>query len=313
MKFSKKGLIFCPKGEHKFMNSHAQVPTILEGEKHFRVYFSTRPNPKLSLTTFLDIDKNNPKKVIYLHDKSIIPCGGPGTFDEFGVMPSTVVRKEGVVYMFYTGWSRGETVPYLNAVGLAVSEDNGKTFEKHSKGPIIERREHEPFSAMSPYVLYEHGTWHMWYSSGTGWYKSKVKYEPIYLIKYAKSTDGIHWNQTNIISINPKNELEAMTRPSVVKIADKYHMWFCYRDSLDYRGGRGSYRIGYADSDDMINWRRKDSKAGITVSKKGWDSVMVQYPQIIKLKNKLLMFYNGNGFGASGIGYAVGEMNKIKL
>jgi hypothetical protein len=31
------------------------------------------------------------------------------------------------------------------------------------------------------------------------------------------------------------------------------------------------------------------------------------YPYILKTKNKLIMFYNGNGFGKTGIGYAIEE------
>ena len=32
---------------------------------------------------------------------------------------------------------------------------------------------------------------------------------------------------------------------------------------------------------------------------------MVAYPYIIKDNNKLIMFYNGNKFGKTGIGYAI--------
>ena len=31
---------------------------------------------------------------------------------------------------------------------------------------------------------------------------------------------------------------------------------------------------------------------------------MICYPHIVKVNNKYLMFYNGNGFGKSGFGYA---------
>ena len=32
---------------------------------------------------------------------------------------------------------------------------------------------------------------------------------------------------------------------------------------------------------------------------------MIAYPNVVRTQKGLTMFYNGNGFGASGIGYAL--------
>ena len=82
-------------------------------------------------------------------------------------------------------------------------------------------------------------------------------------------------------------------------------MWYCYRGSFDYRDGVDSYKIGYAESMDGMNWERKDKDVGIDVSENGFDSKMMAYPSVIKIKNKKHMFYNGNSFGIEGIGYAI--------
>ena len=82
-------------------------------------------------------------------------------------------------------------------------------------------------------------------------------------------------------------------------------MWFCYRSSNDFRDGIGSYKIGYAYSLDLINWIREDSLAGISLSNEGWDSKMICYPYVVETKYGIYMFYNGNGFGKSGFGYAI--------
>jgi len=84
-------------------------------------------------------------------------------------------------------------------------------------------------------------------------------------------------------------------------------MWFCYRDTIDFRDGRGSYRIGYASSADGTFWDRHDEIAGIEASPTGWDSTMLCYPSVIEWNGTLLMFYNGNGFGQSDIGAAIWE------
>ncbi len=82
-------------------------------------------------------------------------------------------------------------------------------------------------------------------------------------------------------------------------------MFFCYRQSYDFRKNRGrSYRIGYAYSNDLINWVRNDSKAGIDVSSEGFDNEMIAYPHIFELNKKLYMLYLGNQVGRYGFGLA---------
>ena len=132
------------------------------------------------------------------------------------------------------------------------------------------------------------------------------KAEPFYHIKYAESKNGIDWQRKGIVAIDYKSENEAgIARPFVLKIAGKYKMWYSYRSLVGYKTDKNaSYRVGYAESDDAINWVRMDEKAGIDISPNGWDSEMICYQSIVEWNNKLFMFYNGNGFGRTGIGYA---------
>jgi hypothetical protein len=73
-------------------------------------------------------------------------------------------------------------------------------------------------------------------------------------------------------------------------------MWFSKRGT--------SYRIGYAESTDGLDWRRMDSEVGIDVSPSGWDSEMVEYPCVFDAAGRRWMLYNGNGYGRTGIGLA---------
>ena len=74
--------------------------------------------------------------------------------------------------------------------------------------------------------------------------------------------------------------------------------------STDYRGKERGYRIGYASSSDLLNWKREDEKAGITVSDEGWDSEMVSYPHVFELDGEIYMLYLGNQVGRNGFGLA---------
>jgi hypothetical protein len=304
MRWQKQGLIFAPSGAGGWMNSHAQVPTPLVSEEFIRVYFSSRPEPNLSLTTFVDLDTETPSRILRLNPNPILELGKPGTFDEHGIMPSCAVRNGRQVFLYYSGWSRGASVPYTNSTGLAVSDDGGQSFQKISDGPILGKSIHDPFSATSPVVVKEKGAWHMWYCSGNGWLEIDGKFEHTYDIKYARSNDGIVWEPSAAPVIPRRIEHEAITRPWVVKREDGYDMWFCYRGSHDFRDGEDAYRIGYAHSEDLQQWLREDDEAGIDISETGWDSKMIAYPAVVKVNGRTLMFYNGNGFGVEGFGYA---------
>jgi len=161
--------------------------------------------------------------------------------------------------------------------------------------------------AVTPWVMREENIWRMWYVSGLSWPKVGDSLEPVYAIKYADSNDGINWRRSNLLAIPQRHAMEAMARPTVNRRGDKYHMWFCYRDSVDFRDGKGSYRIGYAQSMDGIKWQRNDQLAGIEPSAAGWDSKMLCYPYVIDVDGELVMFHNGNSFGQTGIGCAVWE------
>jgi predicted GH43/DUF377 family glycosyl hydrolase len=256
------------------------------------------------LTTFVDLDIDDPTRIVRLNPHPLLEPGKPGTFDEHGIMPSAAIRDGNKIFLYYSGWSRSASVPYINSTGLAISEDGGETFTKISEGPILSRSLHDPYSATSPTVFRTGSDWHMWYCSGTGWLNIDDKNEHVYDIRYAHSSDGINWTPSPEPAICQSTAHEAITRPAVLKIAERYHMWFCYRGSRDFRDGEAAYRIGYAHSDDMKRWSRDDPEAGIDPSEHGWDSKMIAYPAVVVANGRTLMFYNGNGFGVEGFGYA---------
>jgi predicted GH43/DUF377 family glycosyl hydrolase len=305
VRWEKAGLVFSAGGQGGWINTHAQVPTALVLDDRLRIYFAARPRADLSLPGYVDLARDDPSRVLGVCERPILECGRPGTFDADGVMPSSIVRHGSALYLYYSGWSRlGGRAPYNNATGLAISRDGGATFERAFEGPILDRAPREPWSATSPTVLRDGGTWHMWYSSGTDWVEIEGKLEHVYVLKYAHSEDGIEWTRTNRAVIPQRLPMESQTKPAVIRIAGQYHMWFCYRGAHAFRTTGETYRIGYAWSYDLMTWSRDDAAAGIDVSASGWDAQMICYPEVVRVDDRVLLFYNGNGFGATGFGYA---------
>ncbi len=77
-----------------------------------------------------------------------------------------------------------------------------------------------------------------------------------------------------------------------------------------FRETSKGYQIGYAHSNDLYDWKRNDSIAGIEKSDVGWDSESVSYPHVFELDNKILMLYQGNEMGKFGFGLA--ELNNTE-
>jgi predicted GH43/DUF377 family glycosyl hydrolase len=149
-------------------------------------------------------------------------------------------------------------------------------------------------------------TWYLWYIAGRKWKMVDGKAEPVYKIRMASSSDGIHWTKMNKDLIPSRIEDdEAQASPDVFYANGKYHMFFCYRYSSHYRGKENGYRIGYASSTNLVDWVRDDAKAGIDVSKEGWDSEMISYPHVFELDGKTFLAYLGNQVGRYGFGLAV--------
>lgn len=311
-KWEKMGKLFDPKdlASESWMREFAQSPSVLIDEGRVRVYFSTRPAPSpdgmyKSFLSFLDLDRKNPLKILNVCNQPVLPLGGYGTFDEFGTNPVSVIRAGDEIRVYYAGWTRCESVPINGAIGVAVSRDNGASFARLGDGPVISYSPDEPFLMGSPRIRRFGGKWQLWYVSGKEWLRSEGRPEPVYKIRMAFSEDGINWVKHGKDLIEDKLGVhECQACPDVIFRDGKYHMFFSYRHSHNYKGKEGGYRIGYASSSDMINWARCDEKAGMVVSENGWDSEMVNYPHVFMLDGETYMLYQGNGMGRDGMGMA---------
>lgn len=301
MKWKKLGRIIKPSGDIEWMRTHAMVPTpdLVEGDI-YRIYFSGRDKYNRSFIGYAVIDINDPYTVLEFSEKPVLGLGELGCFDDNGVTPSWVLDNDRKKFLYYIGWRPRSTTRMSVIAGLAVSTDHGKTFSRVSRSPILWLTDREPFSILTaPCVMIDNDIWKMWYVSGTKWLNPDL---PRYNIKYAESKDGISWNQQAVVCIEAKNEKEtALARPCVLKENGMYRMWYSSKTA------ETSYRIGYAESKDGISWQRMDDKVGIDVSESGWDSEMIEYAFVVNHNGKKYMFYNGNGYGNSGIGLAVLE------
>ena len=214
--------------------------------------------------------------------------------------PSRGVLK----YLYYIGWNPQVSVSYRLSIGLAVSEDGGRTYRRFRPVRSWTATRTSRFST-PPRVSSERDRWRMWYVSCTGW-------EEVQGVRSRVSCEVCRIGGRDFLAANGyrlrrlRRDTQAIGRPWVVPPSDGYAMWFSYRSLDGYRTNRdASYRIGYAESFDGIHWQRSDNPVGLERSVDGWDSIMVAYANVIQVHGRQFCFYNGNGFGLSGIGYAI--------
>lgn len=316
MKWLKLGKVFDPT-EHALPNGcveFAQSPQTLVFEDYIRVYFSTRAvdqiNGKyLSHIAYVDLAKDL-RRVLRVNDQTVVTLGELGCFDEHGIFPMNVLRHGNAVYGYTCGWSRRVSVSVETGIGLVISHDNGNTFHRSGHGPVLSASMHEPCLVGDAFVQLIGDVFHMWYIFGTGWkrYEAHMPPDRTYKIGHAKSDDGVNWQREEGRCIIPDRlgPEESQALPTVVAIGQRYHMFFCYRESFDFRrpNGRG-YRIGHAWSDDLRTWQRDDENPLLEGSPGEWDSDMQCYPHVFKFGGEIYLLYNGNEFGRYGFGLAV--------
>lgn len=277
--------------------SHAALPATEElDEGRWAVYLSLRDAAGRARIGRTVLDLRTVPALSALDPDPVLEPGPLGAFDDSGVTTSCLVHHGSERHLYYTGWSRGVTVPFYLAAGVAVSVDGGP-FLRRSPAPLLDRTATDPFLTASPFVMVEADRWRMWYVSATRWRDLPEGPRHEYNIRYAESAEGMHWRREGTICLDYATDAEyAFARPWVVRDGRGYQMWFSVRGA--------AYAIGRAESDDGVRWTRHGD-GGLRPAASGWDAEMVEYPAIVSYRGRDYMLYNGNGYGRTGVGLAV--------
>lgn len=229
------------------------------------------------------------------------PVLGPGEADEWdsrGVSFPSVLLREGVFHMWFTGYS-SDGIFY--SIGYATSTD-GLNWEKNAGNPVLENGssgEWDNGNLKAPSVVFDGSEYHMFYDAFTNNAGNSIG--------HATSTDGISWTkdpQNPILSSEggtwDYNTAELQT---VVYCNDTFHMW--------YSGGRFlEWDIGFATSVDGSMWVKHDNNPVLPKgAAESWESGLVSMPAVIVDDSRFKMWYHGQRpDGSGGIGYAESDI-----
>jgi hypothetical protein len=215
------------------------------------------------------------------------------------VVPTALAQAGDVLRLYYAGYRRGEgDVRFRAFCGLALSDDGGESFHAYSDEPVLPPSAEGTLFRAIHSIRYEDGRWRVWYGAGSEFRRGETKTLPVYNIRYCESPDGISFPDEGAVCIPTSGEEHRVGRPWVVRSDAGYEMYF----------GAGTerlpYRLAYARSPDGFAWERDDESLGLERSTSGWDSEMIAYPAVVETRGHTYLFYNGNGYGRDGFGYA---------
>jgi predicted GH43/DUF377 family glycosyl hydrolase len=299
-RWEKLGRVYVASGEQPWARSHATLPTpFLLDDERIRIYVAFLDAEGIGRLGYVELDARDPLRVLAVSPSPVLDIGRPGTFDENGVTPMTVLRHEGRCYLFYTGWQLGRRVRYYMFTGLAVSDDDGATFRRVSEAPVLERSDGELFVRTAAHVRRDGSSWRIWYAGGDRWIDLGGKQVPSYDLRHARSERLDRWPPAGEVVLVPRDDEYGFGRPWVVGAPGGYQMWYSIRSRAK------GYRLGYAESVDGLAWQRRDGALGLDVAASGWDAEMICYSSLQPTRYGTYLFYNGNNYGETGFGVAV--------
>lgn len=302
MKWEKIGLVFKAEDISESWRSHcmAPAPVIVDG-KFIRIFLGGWDSRGISRIYFIDVDLDDPQKILRIQKHPILDIGKPGMFDDNGVFPGHIFHHKKRYFLYYTGFQLSDKVRYFNFGGAAISED-GKNFARISEAPILDRSDEGLYVRAGQSVIYSDGIYHACYSSGNKWREVEGQQRPIYDVYYQSSTNPLDWSKTGRKIIECDSVMEhGLGRPQIVRLGEWYYVFYTRRIISSMK-----YHWGYSRSKDCVHWERLDDLSSVPHGRSGFDSEMVYFPAVVVTHEKLLLFYSGNGFGREGMGCAVG-------
>lgn len=219
----------------------------------------------------------------------VLPAGNVGSWDSVSVSDPHVVFDGASYKMWYSGDSGG-----ASQIGYASSTD-GLTWMR-SASPVLAAGtagSWDAFSVSEPGVLFEGGTYQMWYTGADTTGNLAVSQ-----VGYATSTDGITWSKYPAPVLPPSaGTFDArMTRDlMVLRVGGTLNAWYSGGSGV---GGGLTFRILHATSTDGINWTKQPSGSPQPVLSVGpagsWDERDVLAPFVAVDGAMLRMWYTGN-------------------
>ncbi|WP_309091503.1 hypothetical protein [Phenylobacterium sp.] len=271
--------------------THAMLPTPLVLPDRVRVYYAACDDDLRGRIFFADFGLEPPFPLMARSEKPSLDLGAAGAFDADGVNPSQIVQQEDRLALLYIGWRRGpDDTPYTLFGGLAFSEDGGLTFDR--AGPLLRPCDGERLFRTAPFLERTGDGWRLLYIGGdrfvTGEHGKRL---PIYSLMELRSPTPWEWTGPGRELLAPDVEGGELGFGRPVSLGGERLM-------LSVRS-----RSGY----ELVETALGPGAARRPVLPDGrepWEAQMTCFGAPCQIGDRELLFYNGDGFGRTGMGLA---------
>ena len=316
----KQGRVIAPGFAGDQSQGRLSAPCVIKlDDGRLRMYFWTTGSgsDRRDYLFAAEASPDEPKKWELIGSGPLLgPAISGNVRDQGPSFPWVLPRDDGPWLMYYCAWGSWAAPGELsNRTSLAISGDQGRTWQ------VVK----EPLLALGPPESFDAGLtgsvcvlrlglsdYRMWYTAGERYEMFDGRKRGIVHLGYATSANGESWRRHPKPPLSPRLDrvqpYEAVvSKPSVLVVNGVFHMWL----SVFQMEGRG-YRLGYARSEDGLNWQRALDQEILPLTPGGFDSINQSYPNVIEMDDELWMFYVGNSFGATGIGWATMKKSVLK-
>lgn len=247
----------------------------------------------------------------------VVELGKVGAFDELSTTYPTVHRFGNKWHLYYTGRSTHRSPQHFSnyrGIGLAIS-DNLRDWKKVSLEPVLTGegypgfRDNHAIVGLGRIIELPQSDGRILYRmyhtlppglEGKEWSVIEDKYAVV-----AHSYDGLRWTDKQIVLARrrdvPYEDIGVVGLTAWKTPQGKWRGMY-----LGLGTQVKSYSLCEAVSDDGLIWNRGPAGKNLSLVPlgKGWEREMVGYPSVDITHDLVILFYNGAGGGATGIGMA---------
>jgi len=273
--------------------SHAANPVIVRMDGCiYRIFFNSRDLNQRSSVYSVDLNLDTQCLIPQTLRTQFLLRTSDSYFKD-GISLGSHFVLDGVNWIGFMGWINPPAQHWYGTIGR-FRLDSNFDLEFIEKDPWFDLDSDDQISLSYPAVYFSQNVMHVWYGTTLTWDGGNG--EMVHVLKEKISKDFVQFETSNRSLEWKMGDSQAFSRPSIVKVQD--HLLMAY----SVRGNKTKYRIGFGNIKDDTSEIKEI--AAFRTSTSPWESEMVEYPYLIAHKDLIYMFYNGDGYGKSGIGLA---------
>ena len=288
-----RSVLVQPKSDKWWMTSHTGAACLKWQDEIGSIIIGGRAQDNRSRLGYMEVVlEANALALCSISEEPLLDVGPLGSFYQDGVSYPWRFQQGNVKSLLFTGWRRTDS-GFENHLGLASWDDNENAWVPDPR-PIFPD---EQFGTGSACYFEDQNGPGLLVTRFSGWFTSRQRSIPRYAVWIARLASDQLWELREPLKGISVSSRQAVARPAVVRTHGETLLWLSLREENSYRliGGRLEGQAFIRDPSLDI----------APAPANGWDSQMTEYAAPAIALERLVVLYNGNGFGKTGLGVAI--------